>query len=346
MEPAKKQVSSSGDKEPISSKTTSLEAHEELDHVQSSLSSDRAPTDNSRTGDPRATSPKPEPASPAKLFQHLKFLLLPHTNFKLLQLKQQAYQDAGALVSIFPKGKATNSKTNKNSKDIKGKGRADVVKAEDATHYIVVRKNWDFDNVEKYVGKDVRIPTTVKVVTDEWAAESIERGRVVDTGSFELKREEPEIGQVEQKEATMAQRVKREHEQRERSMNQKELPVEEIQKLTANQEAKPEIPGKGDDILTPYLRKAGLQGLIESYLSSDDEGDDSGKKEPKPEHSAHTIKRAPSPDTVQLKTWSPYSVLLSKPSDVSLEHNPNWRTIEIVCFAVQEELDANNGSLN
>lgn len=236
---------------------------------------------------------------------------MPTSRSKVHKIKTQAYQDHGA--------------------EIAAKLDSPI------THYVVTRK-WDYKDVLKSLKVDA-LPSGSVVVRDAWASDCIESNKLLEIGQNFIEPPQEEKKAQDEKEEEPAPKKKK----RSNSKSKKETsdagskdsssPVvneDSAEQAGATQESAITEEHVGDDVLKEYVRKAGLEGVIKEYITdSDGEDEDSGRE--------IAIFREPSPsDDPEKKdgkeSWTPYSVLLNKPPG-GLEHNPNWRTIEIVSFA-------------
>lgn len=252
-------------------------------------------------------------------------VLIPHVRSKLFTLKRQAYQDAGAKV---------------------------VTTATEAgiSHYILIKK-WTYEDALKSL-KLNSIPNEVVLVSDEWAADCIEQEKLIDVRSYLVKRQTkkepiPKKEENETKKATNIKEVVSVSPASSSSITPPDSPwpdppiKQQITKQTIMKPSTPQAttkkvtdtihtsPARSTDELDVYIQKANLHGLIEDYLSSDDDNDDDIEKQSEAEREI-TRPEADELEETKKKWTGPKSLLLSKPANESLDNNPNWRTIEVV----------------
>lgn len=203
--------------------------------------------------------------------------------------------------------------------------------------YYIVTKNWTYADITKYLDiKDV--PPNVSVVRDTWASECIEAGRLVDTSKHLIVKQ----GQTEN--GKSASRSSPPEAAAEPVKGEPAATTSETVANRASAAASPSAPPEGDgdgdgedtkqaepDELTDYLKKADIHGLIEGYISGDE--DDAEEMTEKEEHA---IQRPLPQEDKENQKWSPNTLLLSKPVG-ALEHNPNWRTIQIVSTGMLQD---------
>lgn len=183
------------------------------------------------------------------------------------------------------------------------------------SHYINL-KNWNYIHVLQYIKSAAIRPGSV-VVKDSWAAECIEHGKLIPTEGYDLEIPKEPVSEPA-KVASVA------------------VPVDKEPVVKPEESEELEKP-KDNDPLAEYVLKATAHGIIEGYLSSEDEDEDEKRSLHKAEKKEQETLHSKSPSSAKkAKKASASSVLLTESPVQGSEQNANWRTIEIVCTVTIE----------
>ena len=173
--------------------------------------------------------------------------------------------------------------------------------------------------------KSSSIPDRITLVKDEWAADCIEQDTLVNANRATYQIQGAEDVSVSKIKKDPVTPIKQPSTVTPRSGTS--YPEDAKGTISAETTTQDNLPStQSGDELEKYIKQADLHSLIEGYLSSDDEATNNQKVK----SSEHRIRRPELQKDQTSKRWQTNSLLLSKPSEQSLEHNPNWRVIEIV----------------